>query len=276
MVTISHDVDAFLALASEFLMEHEVENAMLISAPQIYRTVAPPYPWLAVSFDGSQVTGVAIRTSVTHRLLFSVVSEPGLRELVRAAEKAGLAGNGFVSSLAQFELLMSEFSLPLAVRQRLGLYQLSAVKHPIGVPGAARLAMDADLELLTDWIIAFGIEVDGSASERAGIRTWIESRFSAQGLLIWEDSGEVVSVANITGKTPNTMRINAVYTPPERRGRGYASACVAMASQRVLDSGHRYATLFTDLSNPTSNHIYQSIGYEWVGEFVQTAPKLTP
>jgi predicted GNAT family acetyltransferase len=53
-----------------------------------------------------------------------------------------------------------------------------------------------------------------------------------------------------------------VYTPPQHRGRGYASALTAAASQDQLDRGHRYCFLFTDLSNPTSNKIYQSIGYE--------------
>ena len=53
-----------------------------------------------------------------------------------------------------------------------------------------------------------------------------------------------------------------MYTPPEFRGRGYASACVAAASQAQLDAGRRFCFLFTDLANATSNHIYQEIGYE--------------
>jgi len=53
-----------------------------------------------------------------------------------------------------------------------------------------------------------------------------------------------------------------VYTPPEFRGRGYASALVAALSQAMLDAGYHFCTLFTDLANPTSNHIYQAIGYQ--------------
>ena len=60
------------------------------------------------------------------------------------------------------------------------------------------------------------------------------------------------------------MRVNAVYTPPGLRGRGYASACVAALSQKLLDEGRRYCFLFTDLANPTSNRIYQAVGYEAV------------
>jgi predicted GNAT family acetyltransferase len=62
--------------------------------------------------------------------------------------------------------------------------------------------------------------------------------------------------------TPNGIRIGPVYTPPGLRRRGYASAATAAASQTELDNGRRYIFLFTDLSNPTSNKIYQQIGYE--------------
>ena len=56
-----------------------------------------------------------------------------------------------------------------------------------------------------------------------------------------------------------------MYTPPERRGCGYASTCVAALSQRLLDSGYRRCFLFTDLANPISNRLYRRLGYQLVG-----------
>jgi hypothetical protein len=53
-----------------------------------------------------------------------------------------------------------------------------------------------------------------------------------------------------------------VYTPPEARGRGYASNLVAQVAQAQLDAGRRFVFLFTDLANPTANRIYQEIGFE--------------
>lgn len=49
----------------------------------------------------------------------------------------------------------------------------------------------------------------------------------------------------------------------------YASACVAALSQLILDEGKEFCTLFTDLANPTSNHIYQQIGYRPVCDFAE-------
>jgi predicted GNAT family acetyltransferase len=70
-----------------------------------------------------------------------------------------------------------------------------------------------------------------------------------------------VSLAGYGSPTPNGMRVGPVYTPPELRGRGYASAVTAAASHRAFASGKRFCFLFTNLANPTSNSIYQQIGY---------------
>ena len=80
------------------------------------------------------------------------------------------------------------------------------------------------------------------------------------GLYLWDD-GRPVSLAGYSGPTPHGIRVGPVYTPPAQRGNGYASACVAALSQLLLDGGRAHCFLFTDLGNPTSNHIYQAIGY---------------
>ena len=113
-----------------------------------------------------------------------------------------------------------------------------------------------------DWIGAFHREAlePVTPSELAALTDrWLGGR--GRTLYLWED-GEVVSLAGIGSPTPNGLRIGPVYTPPERRRHGYASALVAAMSQAALDAGRRFCFLFTDLANPTSNHVYQSIGYE--------------
>jgi uncharacterized protein len=77
---------------------------------------------------------------------------------------------------------------------------------------------------------------------------------------VWDRSGPV-SMASATGATPNGIRVSAVYTPPEHRGRGYATSCVAALSARLLAEGRGFCFLYTDAANPTSNVIYQRIGY---------------
>jgi len=64
-------------------------------------------------------------------------------------------------------------------------------------------------------------------------------------------------------------RIGLVFTPPERRRCGYATACVAALSERLLAAGADQCTLFAQLQNPTSNAIYRRMGYEPVTEIVR-------
>jgi predicted GNAT family acetyltransferase len=70
--------------------------------------------------------------------------------------------------------------------------------------------------------------------------------------------------------TPNGIRIGPVYTPPEHRRHGYASAVTAGLSSRLLES-RRFCFLYTDLANPTSNKIYEQIGYRRVCEAASIA-----
>jgi predicted GNAT family acetyltransferase len=83
---------------------------------------------------------------------------------------------------------------------------------------------------------------------------------------LWLDpSGAPVSLARRQAEARGAARIGPVYTPPGLRGRGYGSAVTAAATREVLDGG-AVPVLFTDLGNPTSNAIYQQLGYRPVSD----------
>ena len=141
------------------------------------------------------------------------------------------------------------------------IFRLTEVQTPAAVPGRLRPAEPTDRALVRDWIDAFMREaLEPTAPDDVDAMTdrWLAGR--GRTLYLWED-GEVVSLAGIGSPTPHGVRVGPVYTPPDRRGHGYASALVAGISQAALDAGRRFCFLFTDLANPTSNHIYETIGY---------------
>jgi hypothetical protein len=135
------------------------------------------------------------------------------------------------------------------------------------------VATDDDFELILRWWIAFGEEVlheGGPGRELAEQNVRHKLSPATGGILLWNDGG-TVSLAGWGGPTPNGIRVGPVYTPPELRGRGYATAVTAELSQRLLDGrlfagGRRFCFLYTDLANPTSNAIYERIGYRKVAE----------
>jgi predicted GNAT family acetyltransferase len=144
------------------------------------------------------------------------------------------------------------------------LTKVSPPARPAG--GQLRTANNADRELLIDWERGFVIEAglgDGANADRT-----IDRRLEHGLQVIWQD-GEPVSMVGVNEEVAGTVRVGPVYTPPEFRGRGYATAATAATSQMLLDRGARQCMLFTDLANPISNHIYESIGYVRCGDWEQ-------
>ena len=101
------------------------------------------------------------------------------------------------------------------------IYRLEHVIQPSGVSGATRIATQDDRELLIDWTQAFLVEaVGGSPEERA--ETIVDSALEtgSRTFYLWEDGGSPVSMAGVTGPTPNGIRVGP---STRRRDRGDAA-----------------------------------------------------
>ena len=146
------------------------------------------------------------------------------------------------------------------------IYKLEQVKPVDNVPGLMRSITIDDKLLLQNWYAGFHrealVEEPDPARVEKQVTRYLSSDPMMRGLKIWEVDGEPVSMAGYAGPTPNGVRVGAVYTPPEQRKKGFASAVTAGVSQYLLGRGFKFCFLFTDLLNPTSNHIYQQIGYK--------------
>jgi len=260
--------EAFLGAAGDFLGEREAEHNLIFGI--CANLAADPgfpdaEPYLAtVSRDG-RVVAAAMMTPPWN-LVLSLTSDPGaLAALVADLEGAGISipgVNGPIAIARAFAALWCEphgLTSGPAVAER--IYRLEQVVPPVGVPGQARVATVADRDLLVEWVDAFlGEAVERRSPDEASVLVDRSFRTGTRTWYLWDDGGPV-SVAASGGPTPNGIRIGPVYTPPDKRRRGYASAVTAAASQAELDQGRRFVFLFTDLSNPTSNKIYQQIGY---------------
>jgi uncharacterized protein len=156
------------------------------------------------------------------------------------------------------------------IRER--LYRIDAAPHVPDVPGNFRMAGDDDVELLLDWQMAFNQEAWRGALrvERERLRPGTVARVQGRGgrVGLWVDGEPVAMAAYGAGRAPAPARIAPVYTPPSARRRGYGTAVTAALTRTAFDRGHSGCMLFTDLSNPTSNHIYMDIGYRPVTDWV--------
>jgi hypothetical protein len=153
------------------------------------------------------------------------------------------------------------------------IYKLTTLHIPEGVGGAPRLATERDRPLLLSWVDAFVREGWRDVPAPVGnVERTVDARLQAGtgAFFLWENP-EPVSLAGWGGLTPNGVRVGPVYTPPEHRRRGYGSAVTAAVTADRLAAGRRFCFLYTDLGNPTSNHIYMNLGYQPICDSIDYA-----
>ena len=259
---------AFLDAAGDFLVEREAEHNLIFGICATL-TADPGYasePYLATMSKAGRIVGGAVMTPPWN-LVLSCTDEPdALTALAADLDAGGIAIPGTTGPVEIARRFADGWCRTHGLGSGPGIaeriYRLERVVAPDGVAGTIRLAREADRDLLIEWVDAF-LEEALDRTEPGGAATLVDRSFrtGTRTWYLWED-GEPVSVAAAGGPTPNGIRIGPVYTPPDRRRNGYASALTAAVSQAELDKGRRFVFLFTDLSNPTSNKIYQAVGYE--------------
>jgi uncharacterized protein len=265
------DATAFLERAEEWLLRDEAEHNLLLGIAYALRdggsNYDPPLYLATVEVD-ERVAGCAFRTPPFKLGLTRMpdAAVPWLAEDVAEVYASLPAVMGPEREARAFASLWRERT-GAAVREgmRQRIFQLDRLVPPERMPpGRFRHAEHGEEELVAGWIAAFAAEAGVPARDPGRLA---RGAIAAGTLAVWDD-GEPRSMAAVAGRTPHGARIGYVYTPPRWRGRGYASAVTAALSQEILYAGRRFCFLFTDLSNPTSNSIYQRIGYRPVCDVV--------
>ena len=264
-------VDAFLASCGDFLAQREAEHNLLLgictavrATPELFAEDAPTF--FTVTDASGRVVAASLRTP-PHNEVLSQVDDPDAAEVLADA----LVGQPLPGVLAPTEIVgrfLERWSERTGQRAHLEvaerIFRLDAVIAPQRpARGSWRMAAPADRDLVAKWIVDFSVEaLPESPQPEDPLGTadrWIAGIYRR--IYLWEDDGRAVSMVGAGGETPTGIRIGPVDTPPAERGRGYATSLTAAASADQLARGRRFCFLFTDLANPTSNSIYQGIGY---------------
>ncbi|MEV1172786.1 GNAT family N-acetyltransferase [Nonomuraea sp. NPDC049784] len=260
MWTLTSDVEEYAAVAEPFLLGDPVHNTVALTVLANLRVGMPAkdprFGWWTV---GGDVRGAFIHTP-PHPVGLATMPVEAVTPLVEAL------GGGLAAVMGQVELT-SEVERLLGAPEQVvpeRLYRLGTLTVP-DAPGHGRLAVPADFPLLASWYQAFGEEV--STGGDADVADRVARRLAARELFVWEVGGAPVSLAALSPAAGGVCRIGPVYTPPSCRRNGYGAAVTAYASHVGLTERCDEVVLFTDLNNPTSNAIYQSIGYEPVSDY---------
>jgi len=270
-VTRHGSADSFLRAAEPLLMTAEAENNVIIGVAQglARKPSAAANPYLATVDDDARPLACAVYIA-PFKLLFTRANREPIVALARDAFDAvprleGISGpdRSAWDFAREWERLSGVAPRP---GMRLRIHETRRVADLRPPPGHLRAARSSDLDELTGWTVAFVAEaglpekVDAAAVVAAGIRNGR--------LHVW-DIGKPASMAAWSGKTPSGVRLNFIYTPPELRGQGYATACVSALTRQHLESGSVFCWVYTALSqNPPPNFL-RNIGYRPVVDMTE-------
>ncbi|MET1060942.1 MAG: GNAT family N-acetyltransferase [Nocardioides sp.] len=283
------DPAAFLAVAGAHLAEEPVVGTVVATVAEREareRLACPRYDghrsaaagatgphWYVAARDAGTIVGVAMRTAPFEPYPLFLLPMPEAAALLLARElharaEAITGANGALPATRTFadetaRLTGGEVGVSMHTR----LFELGQLTAPTPPPGRLRPVTEDEAGLALDWFRAFHRDADEQAGRPPGdghAETFFDLddmlvRIHGERVWFWDDGGPV----HLTGANDpayGVARIGPVYTPKELRGRGYAGAAVAEVSRRIVAAGAR-ACLFTDQANPTSNRLYETLGY---------------
>ena len=257
---------------SEF-MKNEIENSLILGfCLNIIRNKKRyKSPFLSIVFDNKQIISIAVCVKPYKVLVYSCTDNPKKSfELIATKLFNWWENVPGVIALSDHSYQFAQVFKDIAIIKIIKgdsqkLYKLNKVISNIHSKGKMRLAGKNDLAMACEWMHKFHNETTPN-DPIPKLDSFIRQKIKDKQIAFWENN-ESVSMIFANRPTINGISINMVYTPKVFRNQGFASALVANFSQYLLEQGWKFCTLFTDVSNPISNNIYQKIGFKPVCDF---------
>lgn len=273
---------SLLESASEFLVQTQalraadpfrtnIVGSVASSVADGSRTYEKCFWWIITGEDG-KVIGAAMRTA-PHGMVFTPMPKEALRELAQLVSQCDMdlpeiggpseVVSEFLAAYRDTGTIQSKRLIEESGHEL--LYTLTDLSVP-SVPGQMEIASRDDYKKIYAWYVEF---VNEAGLPMRNLEESIEAGLSRGSLRFWRVANKFVSMAGhaplVVTPSGTVGRIGPVYTPLMHRRHGYAGVLTATLSQELVNQGAR-VMLFTDAKNPTSNSVYQKIGFELLDE----------
>jgi predicted GNAT family acetyltransferase len=253
----------YFAENQSYLMQTEINNNLIIGLIKSYENVSeiPDNVIVLTVFDEMEPRLTFFKNTSKGILAGNNADKEDCELLIEYLQNQGVLLEGLVGDEKYADVFMNLYPQEINSIKKLISHELSIVNQVPLSNGLARLANESEIALLAHWFFLFQEEEKLFPQKTAeGFIQHVQNLINKSLIYVWEINNEIVSMATIVRETPNFQIVGAVYTPVNQRKKGYASSLVHFLSQFILDNGKK-AGLFTNASNPTSNKIYQKIGY---------------
>jgi hypothetical protein len=273
-LSLHTDAQTFLAAAGPMLYTRETVNNLILGVSERLARAPHAYenPFFAtVNSDDGEICLAAVMTP-PHNLILAGEpgAETGFATLIDLLKGYLIPTPGVVAAAELAEQFAADWTQLTGevgeVSMRMRVYELRQVSLSTFPHGTFQQACPADIPTIARWMQAFEHEALGKTHDLDIPRA--EQLVTAGNAFTWMLGDQPVSMAMKSRPIAHSITVGGVYTPPEQRCHGYASAVVANLSQHLLDEGYQFVNLFTDLDNPTSNQVYQDVGYHPVHDFL--------
>jgi hypothetical protein len=204
------------------------------------------------SFRDGQLVGALMR----YRAFWNVYDAGGadLKGFAWLMDRRGdvQALHGHDKLIARLARLLRDYEVK--EKRRLHFCRLSELKPALTSSHSVRRATLADLPAL----VAFYSDAEEMSRDEQSVRRCLE-----QGrIFVTTAGGRIVSAALTNTETQNLAMIGGVYTPPNSRYQGYASACMFAICQDLVADGREACLCYDD---PVAEGIYRRLGFEKIG-----------
>jgi RimJ/RimL family protein N-acetyltransferase len=230
----------------------------------------------AALLEGGKIVGV-----VAHYWNANLVFQaPGCENLLWQAAVAasrrsvgGLIGPDEQVSVAKGALAVADSVVRMDEKERLYDLDLDDLAVPDALSSGqvvGRRMRLGDLELLTEWRVAYSVEAIGA---REGPELWDRSRDSMERsqreghTWVLERDGRAVACSSFNTAIEEAVQVGGVWTPPELRRRGYGRCAVAASLLDARAEGVEKAILFTGEGNVAAQRAYTALGFRHIGDY---------
>ncbi|HEA71166.1 hypothetical protein LCGC14_0779570 [marine sediment metagenome] len=267
------DVNEFYDQTFPFLVREEVKNCLPLTILNSLKINIQKYgkepPLMFLLAENGTIELISLMTP-PHDLIISYTAK--LNNIEILVEEL-LTRNVYLPGVLSFKAAADKFTKLWCERNSMGfqlmrrerIYKLVEVSGDTLGDRQLFVATKSQQSIVLEWarkmLTEALIEITEEELERNINNFKVEFEHNESRIYLLFDNKKPVSMARKAGKSPHGNAVNLVYTPPLLRRKGYATECVAKLSKLLLEEGNEYCFLFTDLSNPTSNSIYQKIGY---------------
>ncbi|XEC95570.1 GNAT family N-acetyltransferase [Paenibacillus tarimensis] len=261
---------AFLDRTADFLEGNEAVNNLLLGLSSLLLQREVQRERITESFFAVEDRGgrliLTILLTDKNLIIYGEGMECETAAQLAAFEiaRSGLHVPGVVGPTEISELFAREWASltnkDAYVKMHQKIYRLDQVNPVRRSSGYIRKAELSDLPVVSEWLYDFSNSILADSITREESTIKMQQFIGDSTLYLWVDQVPV-AMAKKARPTKNGTVVTYVYTPPRLRNKGYATSCVASLSQLLLNEGNSFCSLYTDLSNPTSNRIYQQIGY---------------